>query len=121
MTLGEQHHNDRILRVSHKDHFLGPFLFLLHKNDLSTVIEERQVTMFADDTSLLTCGKNDELLLQPVVERLSNWFNSNKLTINAGKCEIISFGIGAPQEPHLSEKSLTYKKSCKYLVLHLDE
>ena len=99
---------------------LGPFLFLLYINDLPTIIQESQVTMFADDTSLLKSGKKGELLLQPDVERLSNWFISNKLTINVGKCEIISFGIGAPQEPHILEKPLTYKKSCKYLGLHLD-
>ena len=76
--------------------------------------------MFADDTSLLKSGKKGELLSQPDVERLSNWFIGNKLTINVGKCEIISFGIGVPQEPHILENPLTYKKSCKYLELYLD-
>ena len=75
--------------------FFWPFLFLLYINDLPTIIQESQATMFADDTSLLKSGKKGELLLQPDVERLSNWFISNKLTINVGKCEIISFGIGA--------------------------
>ena len=76
--------------------------------------------MFADDTSLLKSGKKGELLLQPDVKRLSSWFISNKLTINVVKCEILSFGIGVPQEPLIVEKRLTYKKSCKYLGLHLD-
>ena len=56
---------------------LGPFLLLLCINDLPTIIEESQVTMFADDTSLLKSGKKGELLLQTDVERLSNWFISN--------------------------------------------
>ena len=100
---------------------LGPFLFLLYINDLPTIIEESQVMIFADDTSLLKSGKKGALLLQPDVERLSNWFTSNKLSINVGKCEIISFGNGVPQEPHILEKPFTYTKSCKYLGLHLNE
>ena len=99
---------------------LGPFLFLLYIYDLPTIFEESQVTMFADDTCLLKSGKKGELLLQPDVERLTKWFLSNKLTINVGKYEIVSFGIGVPQEPHILEKPLTCEKSCKYLGLHLD-
>ena len=60
--------------------------------------------MFAEYTSLLKSGKKGEFLLQPDVERLSNWFISNKLTINIRKCEIFSFGIGVSQEPHTLEK-----------------
>ena len=56
---------------------LGPFLFLSYMNDLPTIIEESQVTIFADDTSLLKSAKKGEFLLQPDVERLSNWFVSN--------------------------------------------
>ena len=41
------------------------------------------------------------------------------VTINVGNCEIISIRIGVPQEPHILGKPLTYKKSCKYLGLHL--
>ena len=65
---------------------LGSFLFLQYMNDLPTGIEESQVTIFADDTSLLKSGKKGELLLQPDVERLSNWFVSTKLFINVEKC-----------------------------------
>ena len=92
---------------------LEPFLFLLYINNLPTVIEKSQVTMFVDDTSLLKSGKKGELLLQPDVERLSNWFISNKLSINVGKSEFFSFGIGFPEEFDLLVKPLTYKKSCK--------
>ena len=63
----------------------GPLLFLLCMNDLPTGIEESQVNFFADDTSLLESGKKGEFLLQPDVERISNWFVSNKLFINVGK------------------------------------
>ena len=67
--------------------------------------------MFVDNTSLLKSGKKGELLSQPDVERLSNWFISYKLSINVGKCGIISIGIGFPQELHLLEKPSTYKKA----------
>ena len=39
---------------------LRPFLFLLYISDLPTIIEESQVTMFADDTSLLKSRKKVE-------------------------------------------------------------
>ena len=94
--------------------------FSLNIKRLPTVIEESQVTMFANETSLLKSWTKGELLLQPNGEKLSNWFVSNKSSINVGICETISFGIWVPQEHHLSEKSLTYRESCKYLGLHLD-
>ena len=83
---------------------LGPFLFLLYVNDLPNLIEDSQITMFADDTNLLRCGKKREVLLQEDIERVADWFISNKLTINVGKCEVISFGNGIPQEIQLWAK-----------------
>ena len=91
-----------------------PLRFLLYIDDLPTVIEESQVTMFADATSLLKSGEKGELSLQSDLERISNWFVGYKLFIKFGKCEICSFDIGVPQELHLLEKHLIY------LGLHLD-
>ena len=76
--------------------------------------------MFADDTSPLKSGKKGEPLVQPDVERLSNWLISNGVTMNVGKCEIISIGTGVPQKPHILDKPVFYKKPIEYLGLHLD-
>ena len=76
---------------------------LLYMKDLQTVIEESQVTMFVDDTSLLYSGEKASVYYKQML-RVSNWFIGNKLTVNVSKCELISFGIGVSQVPHLSEK-----------------
>ena len=51
---------------------------------------------------------------------MTNWFVSNKLTVNVDKCEAISFGCGKPDKVTILRNKLPYQKACKYLGLHLD-
>ena len=74
---------------------LGPLLFLLYMNDLPDAIENTNVTMFADDTSLSKPFKsinelNDELI--PAFVKICKWLKANKLSLNTVKTEFMIIG-----------------------------
>ena len=72
---------------------LGPFLFLIYLNDLLDYPKNNNhFAMFADDTSLLKTGKPKECQIQEDIDNLAVWFTSNRLTVNAFKCEVMKFG-----------------------------
>ena len=99
---------------------LGPLLFLLYINDLHQVIKDSRITMFADDTTVLNAGDKTSPLITQDLKNMTNWFVSNKLTVNVDKCEAISFGCGKPDKVTILRNELSYQKACKYLGLHLD-
>ena len=73
---------------------LGPLLFLIYINDLPSSIKNSIVSLFADDTCLLSSDKNLESLnvkINDDLQALSNWLKSNKISLNATKTEVIIF------------------------------
>ena len=73
---------------------LGPLLFLLYVNDLTvfTRTENLKLLLFADDTTLLIRHKNvDDLLAltNSELSHMSNWFATNKLSLNIDKTKYI--------------------------------
>jgi hypothetical protein len=63
-------------------------------NDLPRVIQNAEVVLFADDTSILTAENNNLLLnekIQNVRKPLENWFYVNRLIINTEKSKAIIF------------------------------
>ena len=65
----------------------GPLLFLLYVNDLPYV-SKFEVTLFADDINLhLSLNNIKSLQIQTAneVDKINNWINANKLTINYKK------------------------------------
>ena len=63
---------------------LGPLLFLLYVNDICNVSKILHFVLFAHDTNLFCAHKNLQCLTQQVnkeLNRLSDWFSSNKLSI----------------------------------------
>ena len=53
---------------------LGPLLFLLYINDLSTVSDASLPFMFADDTTFLYTGKYQENTLYNILQQKSNYW-----------------------------------------------
>jgi hypothetical protein len=75
---------------------LGPLLFLMFINDLPRVIQNAEVVLFADDTSILITENNPLLLsekVQTVRKQLENWFYDNRLLINTEKSKVILFQV----------------------------
>jgi hypothetical protein len=63
-------------------------------NDLPRVIQNAEVVLFADDTSILITENNTLLLsekIKNVGKQLENWFYENRLIINTEKSKVIFF------------------------------
>ena len=79
-----------------------------------------QIALFADDTSLVKAGKRKEYQIQEEIKKMAVWFTSNRLTVNASKCEVMNFGLGGQHCITLMNQKNPQKSSSKYLGLHID-
>ena len=73
---------------------LGPLLFLLYINDLCNVSKVLDFILFADDTNIFFSHKDPIFLVELVnteLQKLSCWFQANKLSINVKKSNYILF------------------------------
>ena len=73
---------------------LGPILFLLLINDLPNASKILFTLLYADDTTLQNSSPNlNELILQTneELEKISDWFKANKLTLNTAKTKYMVF------------------------------
>ena len=73
---------------------LGPLLFLVFCNDLPINLINCNSILFADDTTLYKSHRNLRYLVwmvQEELKQLSNWFKSNKFTLNPHKCVSMLF------------------------------
>jgi hypothetical protein len=72
---------------------LGPVLFLLYINDLTTFIKDVKIIIYADDISILVTDKSEEHLnikVTKVMKQLEEWFDKNQLILNIHKSSVIS-------------------------------
>ena len=72
---------------------LGPLLFLIYINDSASeqLNLGTYITMYADDLLLhrdINCS-DDYLKLQQDVNTISNWVDTNRLTLNSKKCKFM--------------------------------
>ena len=70
---------------------LGPLLFLLYINDISTVISHSKVKLFADDVTIYkeTSSRDDVKLLQLDLSNIVQWAKKWLLRLNPLKCNSI--------------------------------
>ena len=81
---------------------LGPLLFLLHINDLPSVVTS-QVRLFADDCLLYRpiLSGADRVALQRDLDSLEKWSDTWGMRFNAKKCQIMSITRGKTHPTHL--------------------
>ena len=74
---------------------LGPLLFLNYMNDLPNAVENVEITMFADYTSLSVAFQNtDELCMEliPAFANICKWLMANKSSLSTAKTEFMVIG-----------------------------
>ena len=72
---------------------LGPLLFILFINDLPSYVSNSGCLMYADDFKLyrvIKC-KEDSIELQSDLNLVAQWFRSNNMTLNVGKCAVVKY------------------------------
>ena len=71
---------------------LGPLLFLIYMNDIVLQLKNAKFFMYADDLAVCVSGKDPDIireLIQDDLNRLVEWCDQNKLTINCDKTKTL--------------------------------
>ena len=109
---------------------LGPLLFLIHINDVTSNVNCKS-HLYADDTVLLVadkCAQNIEIKLNTELDKEAHrWFTENRLTFNAKKTKYMIFGNARKTNQlgdiciNLNANKLDQVESFKYLGVHFDQ
>ena len=113
---------------------LGPLLFLSYFNDIHKSSKEFTFYLFADDTSLTYANGNLstlELTVNNELEKVSEWLNANKLTLNVKKSNYVIFSLRQKTIPFIPQikifnptlntrVTLEMKDFVKYLGIMID-
>ena len=108
---------------------LGPLMYLILANDLVKSLKISNCISFADDTTVFASGNNLKFLYCKINEDLkclSDWFDSNSLTLNIDKSKNILFCSKRKEVNYtgaikLSGKEISRVKSIKFLGVLIDE
>ena len=109
---------------------LGPLLFLIYVNDISSATGQHKLRLFADDSNAFVVSRDPAKLKQIMIQVINNlreWFCANKLTINMDKTAYTIFSKNLKNIPEslrsLQVHGVTITKvaNTKYLGLTLDE
>jgi hypothetical protein len=109
---------------------LGPLLFLIYVNDISSALKELGLTeLFADDTAC-SVKANDESQLHTkivsAVKCLLQWFQENRLVVNCSKSNFVIFSRVGVRLPSLrfvvidDRTSISRVENIRYLGFQLD-
>ena len=104
---------------------LGPLLFLLYINDISTVVSHSKVKLFADDVTVykeISCP-NDATLLQLDLSNIAQWAQKWLLRLNPLKCDsIVISNKRSPPLPayHLDSSVISHHPVVRYLGVLVD-
>lgn len=75
---------------------LGPLLFLIYINDITSSLPQTELILYADDTSFLLRSKTCEVLTESMSNcavQICDWFRANRLTLNLTKTENMIFTL----------------------------
>ena len=107
---------------------LGPLLFLIYINDLPAASNLKCV-LFADDSNLLIQGKDIKLTatkLNSELEKVNDYFKSNKLKLNTKKTKLVCFRKKSQQvnydhiQIYLDGDKLEFAEEAVFLGITID-
>jgi hypothetical protein len=119
VVAGQCSNTARVLSGVPQGTVLGPLLFLIHINDLPSVVNS-QVRLFADDCLLYRPihSIEDQNALQEDLIALGEWADTWGMRFNTKKCQIITVSRGRHSSPHsytLKGQILENVQEIKYL------
>ena len=108
---------------------LGPLLFPLYINDLQSIFSQSVLHHFTDGTNLFFPTKKigtTESVINHELKLLVQWLQSNKLSLNENKTELITFrslSKHLPREPdiRINNYNLKLHANIKYLGILIDK
>ena len=108
---------------------LGPLIYIILANDLAKTLKFSNCVTYADDTTIFASGNNLRFLYHKIntdLRTLSQWFNSNSLTLNVEKSKFIIFRskrkkISWNGKLELNGKNIPKVGDIKFLGVVLDE
>ncbi len=110
---------------------LGPLLFLLYINDIANTSPILDFILFADDTTILYSHNdlaNNINAVNTELKKVTNWFKSNKLSINTDKTNYMIMGTPQATFRYRSNTNVIMNGTCltrvnktKFLGLIIDE
>ena len=107
---------------------LGPLLFIIYINDIVNATNQLSFVLYADDTTVYTSSSNiDEAIvtMNQGLINIANWFDSNKLTLNVDKTQLMMLSRRDTFRPQtvvsLKGKQLERVRETKFLGVILDE
>ena len=108
---------------------LGPLLFLLYINDLASVSDKLFSLLFADDSNMFITGKNVDNLVQLMnieMEKVIEWLNVNKLSLNLKKTHYMIFrkrraNIDVKNKLIINGTDISLVKKTKFLGVYIDQ
>ena len=77
---------------------LGPLLFNIFGNDLFFFVSSSNLSNYADDNTLCTCGYNLKEVLLNDVNKVTEWFFENYMFLNVGKWHFMCRGKNTENE-----------------------
>jgi len=107
---------------------LGPLLFIIYTNDLPNCLINSKAILFADDTTIyMSSNSITDLYIKSnyELECLTEWFRSNKLSLNISKTHYVLFELTPSQIPRdiniKINNQIIDKKTCvKFLGMYID-
>lgn len=72
---------------------MGPILFLIFINDISESLDFSSIKLFADDALVYmnVLSDTDRSHFQDDLDHLTGWADSNQMSFNASKCQVVVF------------------------------
>ena len=109
---------------------LGPLLFVIYINDLSSCLSKCKTSLYADDTCLYYASENPKSVTETLNADLliiDAWLKRNKLALNVKKCEFLMIGttrrLKSAEVPDVLIQNVPISRvtHCKYLGVLIDE